>query len=54
MPTLTLAQRALRIRQAAGFGEDRQQAEFARKLGIKPPSLPTAALPPAAAAREKY
>jgi transcriptional regulator with XRE-family HTH domain len=35
----TLAERALRIRKAAGYGEPRRQAEFARLLGIKPPSL---------------
>jgi transcriptional regulator with XRE-family HTH domain len=39
MPISTLAERALRIREAAGYGDERQAAEFARLLGIKPPSL---------------
>ena len=34
-----LAERLLRIRTEAGYGGDRQRAEFARKLGISPPSL---------------
>jgi transcriptional regulator with XRE-family HTH domain len=39
MATLTLAERLLRVRKAAGYGEDRRAAEFARLIGIKPPSL---------------
>lgn len=39
MAVPSLAQRLKRIREAAGYGEPRRRAEFARKLGIKPPSL---------------
>jgi len=35
----TLPERLRRIREAAGYGGERQAAEFARRIGIKPPSL---------------
>lgn len=35
----TLAEKMVAIRHACGFGDDRQAAAFARKIGIKPPSL---------------
>lgn len=38
MPT-TLAERLKEVRKAAGYGGPRRAAAFARKLGIKPPSL---------------
>jgi transcriptional regulator with XRE-family HTH domain len=37
--TTTLAERLIRIREAAGFGGPRQASSFARKLGISPASL---------------
>lgn len=37
--TKSLADRLLRIRREAGYGDERRAAEFARKIGIKPPSL---------------
>src|SRR6266498_883697 len=37
--TTVLGKRLLRIRSEAGYGGERQAAEFARKLGIRPPSL---------------
>jgi len=39
VPTLTLAERLVRVRREAGYGEPGKKAEFARKLGISPPSL---------------
>lgn len=36
---MTLAERMLAIRTAAGFGERGQAAAFAKLIGIKPPSL---------------
>lgn len=39
MASTTLAERLVRIRRAAGYGEERKAAEFARKLGIRAPSL---------------
>ncbi len=38
MPT-SLAQRVKRIRELKGYGGDRQAAEFARLIGIRPASL---------------
>ncbi len=35
----SLAERLKRIRVEAGYGGERQRAEFARKVGITPPSL---------------
>jgi transcriptional regulator with XRE-family HTH domain len=39
MPITTWAERLIRIREAAGYGGPRQAANFARKIGITPPSL---------------
>lgn len=39
VPTPTLAERLVRIRREAGYGDPGKRAEFARKLGISPPSL---------------
>lgn len=39
MATSSLADRARRVRKAAGYGDERQAAEFARLIGIKPSSL---------------
>lgn len=39
MPITPLAKRLIRIREAAGYGGERKAAEFARRIGIKPPSL---------------
>lgn len=39
MPKTTLAQRLLKVREAAGYGGERKAAEFARRIGITPPSL---------------
>lgn len=39
MPTKTLAEKMVAIRLAAGYGGDRMQAAFAKKIGIRPPSL---------------
>jgi len=38
-PTTALGKRLRRIRQAAGYGGERQAAEFARRLDITPASL---------------
>jgi hypothetical protein len=39
MATTPLSKRCLRVRVAAGFGDERKAAEFARLIGIKPSSL---------------
>jgi hypothetical protein len=39
VPIRTLAERVKAVRIAAGYGDDRQAADFARLIGIRPPSL---------------